>query len=60
MFIVLWIAALLISSPLWIPLLFVAYAVGRRQFSLKLLLGLITAEAFALAAMMAGLRQLID
>ena len=40
-----------LSVPLWLPIVFVAFAVGRKRFSLKLLMVLITAEGFALACL---------
>jgi hypothetical protein len=38
----------LLSSPLWVPIVAAAYAIGRKQFSLRFLFGVITAEAIAL------------
>ena len=38
---------LFVSLPIWIPLLFLAFFAGRRQFSLRLLLLLITLESVA-------------
>jgi hypothetical protein len=40
---------LAISSPFWVPIAFVAYAVGRRRFGLPLLFAMLTSEAIALA-----------
>ena len=41
--VVLWLAL-----PFWIPLIFLSYFLGRKQFSLKLLFILVTAESIAL------------
>jgi hypothetical protein len=38
----------LITVPLWLPVVAAAYAVGRRQFSLRFLFVVITAEALSL------------
>jgi hypothetical protein len=38
------------SAPLWVPLVFLAFAVGRRRFSMWLLFALLTAEAVSTAA----------
>ena len=35
-------------SPFWVPLVFAAYAVGRRKFGTEFLLALLTAEAIAI------------
>jgi hypothetical protein len=40
-----------LSIPLWLPIAFVAFAVGRRRFGLRLLMVLITVEGFALACL---------
>lgn len=40
---------LVYSSPIWIPLVFLAYAVGRRRVGLLFFFALITAEAISLA-----------
>jgi hypothetical protein len=41
-----------VSSPVWVPFVAIAYAVGRRKFSLLFLFGAITAEACALGVLM--------
>jgi hypothetical protein len=41
-----------VSSPLWVPLVAIAYAAGRRKFSLLFLFVAITAEACALGILM--------
>jgi hypothetical protein len=38
---------LCVSTPLWIPLVFAGYCIGRKQFGLKTLLALTAAMAFA-------------
>jgi hypothetical protein len=60
MFIVLLLFALLESAPLWIPIAFVAYAVGRRQFSISWLFVFIAAEALGLAITISMLRTFIE
>ena len=40
---------LLATGPIWVPVVFLAYALGRRQFSLMFLFVAITTEAIALA-----------
>ena len=42
--------SLVLSAPVWIPVVFAAYAIGRKQYGLKLLFALVTVEAIALAA----------
>jgi hypothetical protein len=41
--------SLLLSSPLWVPVAFFAYAVGRRQYSLQALFAFFILEAVSLA-----------
>jgi hypothetical protein len=41
--------AFVVASPLWTLLVFAAYAIGRRQYSLKLLLALLAVEAVSVA-----------
>ena len=41
--------ATLYSTPVWMPICFAAYALGRRQQSLRFWFCLVTAEAIALA-----------
>jgi len=43
-----WLAASF-ASCLWLPLVFGAYAIGRRQFSLRLFFGFCTVECLAIA-----------
>jgi hypothetical protein len=50
---------LAISSPLWIPIAFAAYAVGRRRFNLKLLFAFLTVEAIALAVFVTMVRDAV-
>lgn len=38
----------LVSMPIWLPLVFAAFAFGRRQYSVRLLLLLLTIEAASL------------
>lgn len=40
----------MIAAPAWTPVVFGAYALGRKQFGLGLLFALVTAEAVSLAA----------
>jgi len=40
--------AFILSAPLWVPLVALAYAIGRKRFSLLFLFALITAEAISL------------
>jgi hypothetical protein len=40
---------LLISSPLWVPIPFLCYAITRKRFSVAFLFLLLTAEALSLA-----------
>jgi hypothetical protein len=47
---------LLLTSPLWLPLVFVAYAIGRRRFGILLLLVLVTVEAISISAILAVLK----
>ncbi len=47
-----------VGSPFWLPIVFIAYAVGRRQYSLKLLLAAFTAEAIGIATYLPMLRVL--
>ena len=47
-----------LGSPFWLPIVFIAYAVGRRQYSVKLLLAALTAEAIGIAACLPMLRHL--
>ena len=48
-----WMEALLLlfafSSPIWTPIVFIAFALGRQKFSLAFLFAFITAEAVSLA-----------
>jgi hypothetical protein len=60
MFIVLLLFALLESAALWIPIAFVAYAIGRRQFSIKWLFLFLAAEAVGLAITTGMLRAFIE
>jgi hypothetical protein len=39
---------LILASPAWIPLVFAAYAIGRRRFGLIVLAALVTAECIAI------------
>ena len=39
----------LITVPFWLPIVAAAYAIGKRQFSLRFLFAVITAEALSLA-----------
>lgn len=43
------ITSLLVSSLLWVPVAFTAYAVGRRQYSLQALFAFVVVEAVSLA-----------
>ena len=47
-----------VGSPFWLPVVFVAYGVGRRQYTLKLLLAAVTAEAIGIALCLPMLRHL--
>ena len=38
------------SSPIWVPLVALAYAIGRKKFSLLFLFAVLTAEAISLGA----------
>lgn len=40
----------LLTTPIWFPVVAAAYALGRRQFSLKFLFFVVTLEAFILGA----------
>jgi hypothetical protein len=48
--------SLLMLSPLWLPLVFAAYAFGRRIFSIRLTLALLIGEALSVGAMAAAIR----
>jgi hypothetical protein len=45
------IISMVFGSPVWLPIVFAAYAIGRRQFSLLVLFLLLTAEAVSITAM---------
>jgi hypothetical protein len=45
-----------IGSPFWIPLVFAAYAYGRKQYGLGLLIILVAAEALAIVLSLFVLR----
>jgi hypothetical protein len=40
----------IVTAPLWIPFLFFAYAVGRKDFTIRLIVLLAIAEVTAIAA----------
>jgi hypothetical protein len=44
------VALVTITSPLWVPILFVCYAVVQKRFSLAFLFLFVTAEAICLGA----------
>jgi hypothetical protein len=44
------VALVTIASPLWVPILFVCYAIVQKRFSLAFLILLVTAEAISLGA----------
>lgn len=52
-FILFLLACLGASSPLWVPIAFVAYAIGKRKYSTGALVLLITIECIALAVLAA-------
>jgi hypothetical protein len=52
------IAGLLISSPLWLPIVFLAYMIGRHRFGTKVLLLLLMAEGIALGVSLFVVRVL--
>ena len=43
------------AAPLWLPLAFLAYVMGRRQMSLRLLFFFVTVEAICIAVVTAFL-----
>jgi hypothetical protein len=53
-FVIAWL--FLLISPLWLPLVFVAYTIGRRRFGILLLLVLVTVEAISISAILAVLK----
>jgi hypothetical protein len=42
--------AFVLAAPFWIPIAFAAYAIGRRQYGMRFLFALMTAEAVAVTA----------
>jgi hypothetical protein len=44
---------LVFPAPIWIPIVFAAYAIGRRRFGLGVLMALMTAEALSLGLLAA-------
>jgi hypothetical protein len=40
--------SLVASSPLWVPIAFACYAIGRRQYGMRFMLALATAETIAI------------
>ena len=40
--------ATVVSLPVWVPLVFLAYAIGRKTYSLRLLFVLVTVEAICI------------
>jgi hypothetical protein len=49
-------ASFAIGTPLWLPIAFAAYAIGRRRFSLWALLTFVTLESIAIAALAWAIR----
>ena len=47
--------ALLMMSPLWLPLAFAGYAMGRRGFSNWLIFAMIVGEALSIGAMVVAI-----
>jgi hypothetical protein len=55
-----WVLVLVIlPAPVWVPIMFAAYAVGQRRFSLWLLFALIAAEAATLGIAIASLASFV-
>ena len=42
--------AFFLAAPFWVPIAFVAYAIGRRQYGTRFLFALMTAESLAVTA----------
>ena len=47
---------LALLSPFWIPMVFLAFAIGRRRFGIGFLFALLTVEAISIAFFVAVIR----
>ena len=57
LYLVAMVVAALLSVPVWLPLVFVGYAMGRRKFSLSLVFLLVTLEAASLGLVLWWFRE---
>ena len=48
-----------LSSPLWLPAVFVAYAIGRKRFSMKALMLAVTIEGLSIGLALCVFRMMV-